>query len=129
MKSKSKKSYKSGCPYGYIRRKSYTAVRKSGKKYYVASKCIKEKGRKGVSRGGSRKYKVIKSVKQGALMKYDYSMELPKTMRRKALKKAVEKEGSGTIIKRLNAIYVWNKTANPEIAKKAKEDENYVRTI
>ena len=28
-----------------------------------------------------------------------------------------------------NAIYVWNKTANPEVAKKAKEDENYIRTI
>jgi hypothetical protein len=127
---RSRKLYK-GCPLGSIRRKAYSAKRKSGKSYYVASSCIKERGRKGPTRGGSPKRIKLPKPTKGALSKYGYALDLPQTMRRRALRKAVEKEGTSTIIKRLNYFYTLNKNKpeQKENCKKSKNDEAYVRTL
>lgn len=128
---------------GMKRRKAYSAIRKStGKKYYVPSSLIKEKGRAGPSRGGKRKYKLIPELKQGELTKYGYSFDKSKKSRRTSLKKKISKEsrkaGSkvkaiNKAIKQLNVQKVYRKYMKDKksrsIVKKVKSDLKFLRSL
>jgi len=136
------KSHSRKSSYGMRRRTAYTATRKSGKKYYVPSSLIKERGRLGPSRGGKRKYKVIPELKTGELSKYGYSFDKNMKSRRRSLKKKVKKEsrkaGSkvkaiNKAIKQLNVQKVYRKhmrdRKSRSIVKKVKSDLKFLRSL
>lgn len=76
----------------------------------------------------SRRKKVrISITKPGSLSKYGYSMSKTAIARRRALSKAVKSYGYGTVMRKVNALYVFNKKKHPGIAKKATADKKWLR--
>jgi hypothetical protein len=125
-----KKSRKPLCKYGFSLRKGYTYTRKStGKKIKVKSTCIKEKGRKGPARGGSKKSRVIKIKHPGSLSELGYSLSKSASERDFALDKIYKKFGYSSSIKKLNALAVLFMNTNPKYYNKLQRDMNYIRKI
>ena len=69
------------CKKGYILRKSYRYTKKSGTKVRVKASCVKEKGRRGPTRGGSVKRRVIKISHPGSLKDLGYNLSESTSMR------------------------------------------------
>jgi Family of unknown function (DUF5771) len=124
---KRSKSYsRKKCPKGSISRRSYNYKRKStGKRVKVRSSCVKSKGRR--SRG-LRVNRVLPSLKKGSLTKYGYHLSDSKDERHKALKKAFDAYGYSTLIKKLNAVRLYNKS-KPSVYNKYTQDMNYVHKL
>jgi len=117
---------------GYVR-KSYIRTLSDGRKIripktIVAPICIKDTGLPGK---GPRKIKgkiqKIGPVQKGLLRKYGYSMTKTAEMRRIALKKAIKTYGKNSVIRKVNAIVVWNKYKNPTLSNKAKNDVKWIQ--
>ncbi len=108
------------CKEDQILRKSYSFTKKDGKVVNVKSKCIKDKGLPG-------KGPALFTVKRGTLGQFGYSSKLSAKERYQALKKAVKKLGSGTIIKKLNAIAILNKRTNPKISEIFRKDLAWIQ--
>ena len=126
-KSKSLRYSRKKCPKGSISRKSYSYRKKSlyGRKIKVRSSCVKSKGKR--SRGLHPK-RVLPSLKKGSLAKYGYHLSETTENRHKALKKAYIVYGYSTLIKKLNAVRLYNKS-KPSIYKKYTSDMDYVRSL
>jgi hypothetical protein len=116
------------CPSRKIRRSAYTRksyTRKDGirvKGSRVKSACIKDMGKPG-------KGKRLFTLKKGELTQHGYSLKSKADRRRKALKRSMKKIGKkGTLVKKLNALYVLHKNTNPVYAKKARSDMKWVQS-
>ena len=95
--------------------------------------------RRSKSRDRLNRYRVSRKrsrspIKKGSLSKYipyDYKdtkySELPTEVRHETLEKAVDYEGAGNIIKKLNIIYVLQKNRNPEMANFFRRDMHWVQ--
>jgi len=123
------------CPDGMIKRKAYTRkayTRADGTKVAgtkVASECIKDRGfrsRLFQLRTGSMG---IGKLKRGELSKFGYSVNASEAVRHKALRDASEKYSSLSVLRKLNALSVYDKRVNPEYSEIFKEDRDYVRKI
>jgi hypothetical protein len=122
-----RKSYsRKACPKGSISRRGYIYMRKStGKRTKVKSSCVKSKGRR--SRG-LRTNRVLPKLKKGSLTKYGYHLSETASVRHAALKKAYKAYGYSTLIKKLNAVRVYNKS-RPSVFSKYTIDMEYVRSL
>lgn len=117
---------KKKCLKGSVSRKSYTYVKKStGKKIHVKSACVKSKG---LRSKGQKPIIAIGKLKEGSLKKYGYNTKESAVERHKALKKALDVYGYSTLIKKLNAVRIYNKS-RPAIYNKYTKDMNYVKRI
>lgn len=117
------------CKRGYILRKSYSYTKKSGTRVKVKASCIKEKGRKGPTRGGSVKRRVIKISHPGSLKDLGYHLSDSTTLRDAALKKILKKYGFASSIRKLNAIATLFKTTEPRYHAKLQRDMNHIRKL
>lgn len=61
------------------------------------------------------------------LSKHGYRMRASALSRHRALASAVQEDGAFTVHKRLNLLYVWNKSDDPDLAKIARADRNWVK--
>lgn len=115
------------CPSGKIRRKSY--IRKSYKRKdgkivkgsKVPSVCIKDMGKPG-------KGKKLFTLKKGDLVKHGYSLKISVEQRRNALQKSLRNIDNGTLVKKLNALYVLHKNTNLIYAKRARSDMKWIQS-
>lgn len=64
---------------------------------------------------------------EGALSQYGYSPKEPDNVRHEALRKAVNANGAGEVVKRLNAIANVTENSQPTNSRVYREDENWVR--
>jgi hypothetical protein len=110
------------CPKGTVSRKSYT--KKSGVK--VKSACVKSTSLR--SRGIIPK-KVLQKLKTGSLTKYGYHIHDTKSIRYKALKKALKAYGFATLIRKLNAVRVLSRNTTPLNSKKYTNDIKYIEKM
>jgi hypothetical protein len=124
-----------GCPSGTMKRKAYTRksfTREDGTHVEgskVPASCIEDRGMK------SRLWQIenqsmgIGPLKKHQLTKFGYDTDLPEKERHAAIDKAVKKYGSLSMIRKLNAIAVYDKRTHPEDAKIYLADRDYVRMI
>ena len=85
--------------------------------------------------GRRRRVKMPKSVqrriqetlREGELIKHGYRMRASATARHRALAKAVREDGGLTVHKRLILLYTWNKNDDPDLARIARADANWVK--
>ena len=110
------------CPKGTVSRKSYT--KKSGVR--VKSTCVKSTSLR--SRGIMPK-RVLPKLKTGSLTKYGYHIHDTKSIRHKALKKALEAYGFATLIRKLNAVRVLSRNTAPLNSKKYTDDIKYIEKM
>ena len=91
----------------------------------VTARCIKDRGSPGKwaivhhTRG-------IGKLRKGRLGAAGYSSKLSTTARRAALMKAIKMYGGATVVRMLNAIYVYSKRTAPRLAAIYKADRNFV---
>lgn len=74
----------------------------------------------------TRKNRPIGRLRSGDLTKYGYSLKFSAKKRHAALNRSIKAYGKGTLIKKLNALHVFNKYNHPEYSKKAYDDMRYV---
>ena len=110
------------CPKGTVSRKSYT--KKSGVR--VKSACVKSTALR--SRGIMPK-RVLPKLKTGSLTKYGYHIRDTKSIRHKALKKALKSYGFATLIRKLNAVRVLSINTAPLNSKKYTDDIIYIEKM
>jgi hypothetical protein len=110
------------CPKGTVSRKSYR--KKSGVK--VKSACVKSTSLR--SRGVMPK-RVLPKLKTGSLTKYGYHIHDTKSIRHKALKKALKAYGFATLIRKLNAVRVLSRNTAPLNSKKYTDDIKYIEKM
>jgi len=120
-KSKSIRYYRKKCPKGSISRKQTL----HGEKIKVRSSCVKSKGKRS---HGIKPKRVLPSLKKGSLTKYGYHLSESAENRHKALRKAYNVYGYSTLIKKLNAVRIYNKS-KPIVYKKYTSDMDYVRSL
>lgn len=120
---------KGSCKRGYIYRKSYSYTKKSGTRVKVKASCIKEKGRRGPTRGGSVKRRVIKISHPGSLKDLGYNLSESSSKRDFALKKILKSYGFASSIRKLNAIATLFKNTEPKYYTKLQRDMNYIRKL
>jgi hypothetical protein len=88
--------------------------------------------RKSKSRNSKRSRSLVRikiSPKhKGQLQKFGYSSNDPVEVRHKALRKAVKYYGRGNVVKKLNAICIFNKR-NPALRNKFCGDKKYVQSL
>jgi hypothetical protein len=113
---------KKKCPKGYVSRKSYT--KKSGIK--VKSACVKSTSLR--SKGKTPK-KVLPKLKTGSLTKFGYHIHDTKSMRHKALKKALRSYGFASLIRKLNAVRLLSRNTAPINSKKYNDDIIFIQNI
>lgn len=70
----------------------------------------------------------IGPLRRSKLSQYGYSTKIAKKARTRALNKAVKNYGALSIYRSLNALAVYNKNTNPEMAAVAKEDRDMIRS-
>jgi len=99
------------CKSGTILRKTHTRTTKTKKTVSIKAHCIKDRGLPG------KGPELIKNLKKGKLSKYGYSSGESITSRQSSLKKAVKAYGSGSVIKKLNAVKVLQRNTNPKVSK------------
>jgi hypothetical protein len=68
----------------------------------------------------------IQITNTGSLTSLGYSLYESTSIRRNALKKAVDKFGYGSVMKKINALYVFNKNNYKELAKRASSDKKWL---
>lgn len=106
---------------GYItvHRKGYT--RSDGTRVKATTYKMKDRGAKGKGK------KVISVEHPGSLTALGYHLtDLAKT-RRSALLKALKKVSYANLIRKLNAIKVWNKRTNKTLSEKVSRDMDWLR--
>jgi hypothetical protein len=119
------------CRKGTIRRKGYTATRKSkklfgllgklrGTKYTVKSTCVKDTGAPGHGEP------VIGPLKKGALKDVGYDATANAAKRHEALAKAVAKYGRLSTLRKLGAVATLTKRTVPSRSLTYRTDRNYV---
>lgn len=64
-----------------------------------------------------------------SLSKYGYSLSKTSNKRRIALLKALHKFGYSSVMKKVNALYVFNKNLHPITAKKASSDKKWLKSF
>ena len=69
----------------------------------------------------------IKIKRKGELTSLGYRMKKSPSERHKALAKAVRKYGYSGVMKKINALYVFNKNQRPYLAKIAQNDKQYLK--
>ena len=79
------------------------------------------------SRSSSRK-RSIPPLRSGELKQFGYSINLPQDERRVALKRAVKAYPVVSIMRKLNALYVFQKNRYPVNANKFKSDEKWLKS-
>ena len=85
--------------------------------------------------GRRRRVKMPKSVqrriqetlREGELIKHGYRMRASATARHRALAKAVREDGGLTVYRRLNLLEVWNRNDDPDLARIARADKEWVK--
>lgn len=90
------------------------------KGHYVSPSCIKDQGRKG------RGAQILPKVEPGLLTKYGYSLSKKADIRRKALDKAIKKEGKLKILRRTVYIRTLNKS-KPLVYNKLNADVKHLQ--
>lgn len=110
---------------GY-KRKSYT--RKTGNKAHVKSATVAPSCMPG--RGRSHKGKQLFVLEKGTLGKYGYHNveSMTEVQRHRALHKAMGDMPSLSVYRKLNAVYVVNKSLNPNVAQIFKNDAEWVKS-
>lgn len=128
MKKSLLKPYsRKSCPRGSISRRSYKYVKKSLRKSIkVRASCVRSKG---LRAKGIKPKRVIKILTKGALSKFGYHLADKSSVRQVALKKAVEKYGAGSVIKKLNAVRTLTKNVAPKNAKRYTKDIKFVQKL
>lgn len=68
------------------------------------------------------------NLRKNSLSRFGYEkiIDLTERQRRIALNKSVKEYGSLTVWKKLNLLYIYNKYKNRSLAKKVKEDRDYI---
>ena len=124
---KSLKYSRKKCPFGSISRIGYNYKKKSlnNRKIKVRSACIKSKGKRSY---GVKPKRVLPTLKKGSLTKYGYHVSETTDNRHKALKKAFKEYGYSSLIKKLNAVRIYNKS-RPAVYQKYTSDIKYVQTV
>jgi hypothetical protein len=135
----------SNCPKGYILRSGYTrkfrpsvkasgfTVRRKGTVYTVRPKantikvdasCIKNRGLpgKGVKNGEG-----IRKLRKGDMIKYGYQYRLSDSLRQSALKRAIQKYGSLSVYRKLDAVAKLSQRTAPDANKIFIRDRNWVK--
>jgi Family of unknown function (DUF5771) len=113
------------CATGKLARKPYVRVLKTGKRVYVPSACIPDKGRPGKRSPGTG----IGPLHKGELTKFGYKAvkNLTVAERHASLAKAVAHYGSLATWRKVNALYVYLKNTSPELSKKYDEDRKWIQ--
>ena len=124
-----------GCPEGEVKRKGYTRksfTSRSGSRVRsvsVSSGCIKDRGYR------SRLFQLktgsmgIGPLKKGELRSFGYSADDSEEKRHKSLRAASKKYTSLSVLRKLNALMVYNKRTQPEHAIVYKADREYVSEL
>lgn len=124
-----------GCPEGEIKRKAYTRksyTLRSGSRVRstsVKAKCIKDRGYR------SRLFQLktgtlgIGKLRKGELSSFGYSPDASEQKRHKALRDASKKYTSLSVLRKLNALMVYNKRTQPEHSAVYQQDREYVSKI
>lgn len=124
------------CPKGMIVRNSYyrhSYTKKNGtrvKSKKIKAGCIKSRGLPGKTSLKYRgKKKGIGKLKSGELGKHGYYSikQMSVLKRRMALRSAINEYGAKMILKKLNAIRVYQKNTSPQISKLFYQDMRWVR--
>jgi len=102
---------------GYIKK-----LKNSRSKITVPPTCIKDRGNKG-------KGKQLFRLNKGTLSQFGYSDVMNKTKadRQKLLKRAVSHIEPLAVFRKLIAVSTLNKTTNPQLAKRFRDDAEWVR--
>ena len=109
------------CSKGKIVRSAYT--RKNGTR--VRSSCTTNKGLPGKTPASK---KVLPKLKPGLLSQYGYHLNKPIVTRDRAIKKAINDEGSLPVLKHLVVLRTYGKH-NPPLFKKLDRDVKYVQSL
>ena len=113
------------CPPGTIVRNAYVRKR-FGRKSLVPASCIRDLGNPG--KGFPGKGPGIGPLRKGVLQRYGYAKVKTLTVaaRREALAKAVKADGSLTVWRHLNALFVYMKRTAPTSSKIFKADRDWI---
>jgi hypothetical protein len=132
---------KNRCPKGYILRRGYTrrfrpslktsgyTVRRKGTIYTVRPKantikvpssCIKDRGLPGKGKGFAK-------LRKGELIKYGYQYRLSDSLRQAALKKAINRYGSLSVYRKLDAVAKLSLRTAPDASSIFARDRDWVR--
>ena len=115
------------CPKGFIKRASYRRTARNGRKTTVPEQCIRNVGApgKGLATGPG-----IGPLRSGELAKFGYShvVSKSKTVRHKALSRAVKEFGSLGVWRKLNAVQVYTRRLSPASSKVFKADMDWIRS-
>ena len=71
--------------------------------------------------------RIQETLDEGELIKHGYRMRASEASRHRALAKAVREDGGLTVFHRLNLLEVWNKNDNPDLARIARADKEWVK--
>jgi hypothetical protein len=114
------------CPIGQIVRDAYVRVRRS-RRTFVPASCIKDVGNPGKGLPGGQPG--IGPLRKGDLKKFGYDNVVSMTVgnRHLALAKAVKANGSLTVWRKLNAIYVYTRNTAPASSVVFKADRDWVK--
>jgi hypothetical protein len=115
------------CPSGMITRNSYKRKQFINKKgTIIKSRCIKSRGLPGKT---SLRNKGIGKLKSGELGKHGYFnvKNIKMSKRRKALSSAIDDYGAQMLLKKLNALRVYQKNTNPKISSIFYQDMRWLR--
>ena len=114
---------------GYIRRAAYTRKTKSGKRVRVSSGLIKNVGRPGKGYRGPNGSPGIGPLREGELSQFGYTNVVKKSVksRRSALKKAVNRYGSLSVRRKLQAVATYTKRTSPRASKVFKSDIAWIK--
>lgn len=96
------------------------------KRYMIKSRCINSKR---LSRITSFRNKGIGKLKSGELRKYGYFnvKNIKISKRRHALSNAIDEYGGQMLLKKLNALRVYQKNTNPKISSIFHQDMRWLR--
>jgi hypothetical protein len=69
----------------------------------------------------------IGPLKKGQLSRYGYKSSAPRTVRRNALRKAVQMYGATSTFRKVNALETYSKNTAPSRSKTYRADRNWVK--
>lgn len=108
-----------------ITRRAYTRRSPSGKKVQVPAAPIFDLG--AIGRWVSKHGPGIGPLKKGDLSRYGYKSSAPRTVRRNALRKAVQTYGPTSTFHKVNALETYSKRTAPNRSKTYRADRNWVK--
>jgi hypothetical protein len=113
------------CGRGKIARKAHHKTLRNKKSVYVKSSCIKDRGAPG--RWQTVKHMMgIGPLKKGSLASTGYHANDSTNKRHESLKKAVDRYGKASTIRKLNAVAVYTKRTVPSRSRRYKTDQKWV---